>query len=233
MTGTNIDFSQLLQTIMRAPQFGQLVNSVSSQLSSGTSLTGGTTPGTGTSTPPMPLQQGGITRSSVPMQFSIPPITRPRRRRARPTQETPSELFRYPLRSGASQTELSEQGPEERSNIIKLRNSLRSGVVVRRRAPVLPIIDLPGFLGSTVKKPLEKKEFENIPEKKFEEVKEPGNTNCTICEDEFSKETTVAVLPCDHLFHKDCLKPWLDKENHTCPLCRKQVGHYRLDFTSR
>jgi hypothetical protein len=32
----------------------------------------------------------------------------------------------------------------------------------------------------------------------------------------------VTAMPCEHLFHKACLRPWLDLHN-TCPLCRAAI----------
>ncbi|KAK2966545.1 hypothetical protein RJ640_002851 [Escallonia rubra] len=43
---------------------------------------------------------------------------------------------------------------------------------------------------------------------------------CSIClASKFSMETVVAKLPCAHMFHRDCILPWLSKSN-TCPMCR-------------
>ncbi|KAK3010439.1 hypothetical protein RJ639_012200 [Escallonia herrerae] len=43
---------------------------------------------------------------------------------------------------------------------------------------------------------------------------------CSIClASKFSVETVVAKLPCAHMFHRDCILPWLSKSN-TCPMCR-------------
>ncbi|KAG0250185.1 hypothetical protein BG011_008589 [Mortierella polycephala] len=42
---------------------------------------------------------------------------------------------------------------------------------------------------------------------------------CTVCKDEFTKEGTLLQLPCQHIFHEDCIKPWL-KVSGTCPTCR-------------
>mmetsp|Transcript_22921 Transcript_22921/g.33286 ORF Transcript_22921/g.33286 Transcript_22921/m.33286 type:complete len:428 (-) Transcript_22921:273-1556(-) len=43
---------------------------------------------------------------------------------------------------------------------------------------------------------------------------------CTICLLDLEDGDRIAVLPCDHYFHADCLKPWIQKKN-ACPLCQK------------
>jgi len=45
-----------------------------------------------------------------------------------------------------------------------------------------------------------------------------GCTTCLICLDEFEEDiSTVARLPCDHVFHSDCAERWL-RQNNRCPL---------------
>ena len=43
-------------------------------------------------------------------------------------------------------------------------------------------------------------------------------TRCAICLSNFQNGNRVGDLPCGHLFHKDCLKAWLQRKNQ-CPLC--------------
>ncbi|KAF3341453.1 RING-H2 finger protein ATL39-like protein [Carex littledalei] len=51
---------------------------------------------------------------------------------------------------------------------------------------------------------------------------EPAS-DCTICLNEVDEGDAVRVLPvCLHLFHKDCIDLWLEK-NNTCPVCRTGV----------
>jgi len=45
---------------------------------------------------------------------------------------------------------------------------------------------------------------------------------CAICLVPFDEEELLMRLPCKHLFHWDCVEPWLQK-NGTCPQCRKHV----------
>ncbi|WVQ74907.1 hypothetical protein IAR50_004515 [Cryptococcus sp. DSM 104548] len=43
--------------------------------------------------------------------------------------------------------------------------------------------------------------------------------DCPVCKDDFQVNDAVVRIPCQHLFHDDCLVPWL-KQNGTCPVCR-------------
>ena len=48
---------------------------------------------------------------------------------------------------------------------------------------------------------------------------------CVVCCVNFEGEDEVAELECDkrHIFHKECLLPWLEKAL-TCPTCRTEVN---------
>jgi hypothetical protein len=54
------------------------------------------------------------------------------------------------------------------------------------------------------------------------------NKGCSICtgepfEDaEGGEEVEVAILNCDHTFHKQCIARWLN-QSPTCPLCRLKI----------
>lgn len=45
---------------------------------------------------------------------------------------------------------------------------------------------------------------------------------CTICRCEFEKDHSVKVLPCQHVFHPDCIDPWL-RINKKCPICSREA----------
>ncbi len=43
---------------------------------------------------------------------------------------------------------------------------------------------------------------------------------CSICMDDYKDESDVRQLNCKHVFHRDCIDPWLLNENYKCPICR-------------
>jgi hypothetical protein len=45
--------------------------------------------------------------------------------------------------------------------------------------------------------------------------------DCTICFAVIEDGERVGALPCEHIFHKECLKTWLRRRN-TCPLCQTE-----------
>lgn len=45
---------------------------------------------------------------------------------------------------------------------------------------------------------------------------------CAVCKDQFVVDVTVKRLPCNHMYHPDCILPWLSQHN-SCPVCRFQL----------
>ncbi|VAI32555.1 unnamed protein product [Triticum turgidum subsp. durum] len=49
-----------------------------------------------------------------------------------------------------------------------------------------------------------------------------SETECAVCRENLVVDDKMQELPCKHLFHPPCLKPWLD-ENNSCPICRREL----------
>ncbi|KAJ7949079.1 E3 ubiquitin-protein ligase RING1-like [Quillaja saponaria] len=58
----------------------------------------------------------------------------------------------------------------------------------------------------------------------FLEQLDPGGIIlCAICKDPIAVDAQAKQLPCKHLYHSDCIIPWLVNHN-SCPLCRFQLS---------
>lgn len=55
--------------------------------------------------------------------------------------------------------------------------------------------------------------------------------NCSICCDEYSYEdsTILNKLPCQHIYHEECIKTWL-KSHNTWPACRFELPTNDIDY---
>lgn len=67
---------------------------------------------------------------------------------------------------------------------------------------------------------------DSLPVKKFPPNSTPPAQSCSICMEVFDVNSdasgTINELPCQHLFHRDCIVEWL-KRSSTCPLCRHKL----------
>lgn len=71
--------------------------------------------------------------------------------------------------------------------------------------------------------------LEQIPKSKYSELDDKiksMNVSCTICQDEFNKEDIVRILPCEHIYHPDCIDDWLKEHSYKCPCCRKPAAEH-------
>ncbi|MBA0726946.1 hypothetical protein Golax_002736 [Gossypium laxum] len=63
-----------------------------------------------------------------------------------------------------------------------------------------------------------------LPMVKISESHVTNTMHCPICKDEFEIGGEARELPCKHLYHSDCIVPWLNIHN-TCPVCRYEIDN--------
>ncbi|KAM0306059.1 hypothetical protein ACHAO8_010905 [Botrytis cinerea] len=59
---------------------------------------------------------------------------------------------------------------------------------------------------------------------------------CAVCLDDFESGTTlIRELPCGHIFHPECIDPFLGNNSSLCPMCKKSVlpiGQCPIEITN-
>lgn len=49
-------------------------------------------------------------------------------------------------------------------------------------------------------------------------------TTCNICLDEYNDDSNCIILPCQHIYHNECITKWLGENSNKCPVCKKEVA---------
>ena len=70
----------------------------------------------------------------------------------------------------------------------------------------------------------------SLPEIVIEDVNklDEANKSCMICLEEFKSKEKVVALPCLHLFHKKCIKKWMERKKE-CPVCKFELTRENID----
>lgn len=71
--------------------------------------------------------------------------------------------------------------------------------------------------------PLAKDKIKEIPVVMITEDQVSKSLQCSVCWEDFSLDEHVRKLPCEHVYHENCIIPWLELHG-TCPICRKTLG---------
>ncbi|CAL0313410.1 unnamed protein product [Lupinus luteus] len=81
--------------------------------------------------------------------------------------------------------------------------------------------------------PASKNAVEGLPEIAItEELLDSDSSQCAVCKDTFELNEIVKQLPCKHIYHSDCILPWLEMHN-SCPVCRYELPTDDPDYEQR
>ncbi|CAL1387381.1 unnamed protein product [Linum trigynum] len=70
--------------------------------------------------------------------------------------------------------------------------------------------------------PASKAAIESMPTVIISEKHTSTESHCAVCMDAFEIESEAREMPCKHLYHSDCILPWLSLRN-SCPVCRHEL----------
>ncbi|KAK0428944.1 hypothetical protein QR680_011098 [Steinernema hermaphroditum] len=56
-------------------------------------------------------------------------------------------------------------------------------------------------------------------------ISPPKHSECPVCMEELFQEQKMVKLNCVHVFHRDCIVPWL-KRGGACPICRSGISDH-------
>lgn len=70
--------------------------------------------------------------------------------------------------------------------------------------------------------PASKAAIESMPIVEIDSTHIGTESHCAVCKEAFELGTEVREMPCKHIYHSDCILPWLSLRN-SCPVCRHEL----------
>lgn len=77
-------------------------------------------------------------------------------------------------------------------------------------------------IGRSGNPPASKSAIESLPRVEISDCHLKAEANCAVCTEIFEAGTEGREMPCKHIFHGDCIVPWLSIRN-SCPVCRFEL----------
>lgn len=70
--------------------------------------------------------------------------------------------------------------------------------------------------------PASKAAIESMPTIKIVDSHVVTDSHCAVCKEPFELNSEAREMPCKHIYHYDCILPWLSLRN-SCPVCRHEL----------
>lgn len=77
-------------------------------------------------------------------------------------------------------------------------------------------------MDSTGPPPVSKEVIDGLPIVEVNEEQVSAKLQCSVCWEDFQLCENVRQLPCSHVYHEPCIRPWLELHG-TCPICRQNL----------
>lgn len=77
-------------------------------------------------------------------------------------------------------------------------------------------------IGRSGNPPASKSAIESLPRVEISDCHTKAEANCAVCTEVFEAGIEGREMPCKHIFHGDCIVPWLSIRN-SCPVCRFEL----------
>ncbi len=75
-----------------------------------------------------------------------------------------------------------------------------------------------------VKVPLSPEDIHKLRHTEYH--KGDSDDKCGICYSELEDKDKIIELPCKHVFHTDCIMPWIRDYHHVCPSCKIDIREH-------
>lgn len=70
--------------------------------------------------------------------------------------------------------------------------------------------------------PASKAAIDSLPTIEIDQSHLATESHCAVCKEPFESGATAREMPCKHIYHPDCILPWLALRN-SCPVCRHEL----------